>query len=119
MQAPTQTVMTARRLRRGMTPPEAKLWASLRSRQLAGLKFRRQHPIGPYILDFFSAQVRLAVEVDGSAHDRGEQIRRDTERDAWLAAHGVELLQVLARDVRDNLDWVLTEIAATARPNRS
>jgi very-short-patch-repair endonuclease len=119
MQVPTQTVMTARRLRRALTPPEARLWAALRGRQLAGLKFRRQHPIGPYILDFFSTQVRLAVEVDGAGRNRSEQIRRDTERDEWLAAHGVEVLRVLARDVRDNLEGVLALIAATARPSRS
>lgn len=70
----------ARKLRRQQTPAEAKLWACLRNRQVAGLKFRHQHPIGPYIVDFFCAARRLVVEVDGDSH--ANQPTYDRERTA-------------------------------------
>ncbi len=73
------TLRRARSLRRQLTPPEAKLWRRLRDRR-ADFKFRRQHPIGSYVLDFFCPEVRLAVEVDGDQHARREQIIRDRER---------------------------------------
>ena len=75
----------AKRLRQQMTPPEIALWLALR-RDGAGLRFRRQHPAGQYVLDFYCAPARLAIEVDGEAHARGDRPERDATRDAWLAA---------------------------------
>ncbi|WP_392354875.1 endonuclease domain-containing protein [Brevundimonas sp. LF-1] len=107
------TVETYRRaagMRRALTPPEARLWACLKAGGLEGLKFRRQHPIGPYIVDFYCPASRLAVEVDGAAHDDPEQIAHDERRARWLATQSVEVLRVRATDVRDHLDGVLASI---------
>ena len=73
------SVSRARILRRALTPPEARLWVHLRRRALDGLKFRRQHPAGVYVLDFYCAEAMLAVEVDGESHEgRGEYDARRT-----------------------------------------
>ena len=88
------TLKRARRLRQALTGPEVGLWQHLRNRQLGGFRFRRQHPLGPYILDFYCAQARLAVEIDGSGHHHPDQIRRDLRRDQWLALKGVRTLRI-------------------------
>ena len=84
----------ARKLRRDMTQAEAMLWRSLRGGGLDGLKFRRQVPIGRYVVDFLCIRHRLAVELDGAPHDRDEQKARDASRDAWLREHGYRLLRL-------------------------
>ena len=104
----------ARRFRTALTPPEARLWVHLRKHQLRALGFRRQHPIGPYILDFFCAEASLAVEVDGAVHDTEQQMRHDQRRTRWLARRGIRVIRIAARDVRDELDGVLTFIARAA-----
>jgi very-short-patch-repair endonuclease len=71
-------------VRRDMSLPEAILWECLRGRRLNGLRFRRQHPVGPYVLDFFH-EARLAIEVDGTQHDLPAQFQHDLRRDGWLA----------------------------------
>jgi very-short-patch-repair endonuclease len=98
-------------LRRSMTLPEVLLWRELRKRP-QGLKFRRQHPAGQYVLDFFCAELAVAIEVDGFAHDCGEVAEKDTERDAWLRANGVTVLRIPARDVLDDLNLVVETILA-------
>ncbi len=100
----------ASRMRRALTPPEARLWAQIKGGGLEGLKFRRQHPVGPYILDFYCAVARLAVEIDGATHDALDQIAHDARRTAWLKAHGIEVLRIRSTDVRDHLDGVLAVI---------
>jgi very-short-patch-repair endonuclease len=114
MEAPRETIELAKRLRREMSPPETRLWTALRGRKADGLRFRRQHPIGPYVLDFYCDSARLAVEVDGHAHLMGDRPRRDERRDAWLAARGIRSLRIDARDVRDELDGVVDLIVAAA-----
>jgi len=114
MEAPRETVRLARHLRRELSPPEARLWIALRGRNLGGLKFRRQHPIGPYVLDFYCDRARLAVEVDGYAHATADRPARDARRDTWLATKGIRTLRVDARDVRDEFDGVVGLILATA-----
>jgi very-short-patch-repair endonuclease len=104
----------ARKLRRQMTLPEVMLWATLRTRP-AGLKFRRQHPSGVYILDFYCGDARLAVEVDGEAHSRGDQPIRDEHRDEWLQRADVETLRVPASEILRNIDAVVNGIVARAR----
>src|SRR5215204_4686622 len=99
MRAPAKTFSRARALRRGMNLPEVVLWQGLRKGRLADLRFRRQHPIGPDILDFYCPSVRLAVEVDGFAHDNAAQVRHDHRRDAFLAERGVRVLRIAAADV--------------------
>jgi very-short-patch-repair endonuclease len=88
MRAPEVTFSRARGLRRAMSLPEVVLWQALRKRRLAGLRVRRQHPMGSYILDFYYPSARLALEVDGLAHDGANRQRRDRDRDAWLARRG-------------------------------
>src|SRR5207248_613962 len=110
----------ARELRRQMSLPEIVLWQALRRRQLIRARFRRQHPIGPYILDFYCPAARLAIEVDGSGHDIAVQAHHDERRDAWLVQRGVSVLRVAAADVlRDEtLEGVLRTIeAAVAAPS--
>src|SRR5215831_12615569 len=104
----------AHRMRRALTPPEARLWVQLRGRQLGGLKFRRQHPIGAYVLDFYCPSLRLAVEVDGFSHASDDQAAHDRARDRWLRRLGVRVLRIPAWAVRDELDRVLQEIDQTA-----
>ena len=76
-----------------MSLPEVLLWRILRDRP-GGYKFRRQHPAGPYVLDFFCAEHRLAVEVDGEVHARGDAPARDAARDAWIRSQGVRVHRV-------------------------
>jgi very-short-patch-repair endonuclease len=116
MRAPATTFKRASLLRRQMTLPEVVLWQVLRGRRLKGLRFRRQHPMGPYILDFYCPSACLAVEVDGIAHDFVEQAIHDARRDAWLNDRGVRVLRVQARDVldEDGLEGVLMAIADAA-----
>jgi very-short-patch-repair endonuclease len=94
-----------------MSLPERLLWGALRKNKI-GLRFRKQHPAGPYVLDFYCDQLKLCVEVDGEAHDF--RARHDEIRDRWLAARGVRTLRIPARDVVGNLDGVIQFIAAEA-----
>jgi very-short-patch-repair endonuclease len=102
-----------------MTLPEVVLWQALRRGKLRGLQFRRQHPVGPYILDFYCSSARLAVEIDGSTHDNERQFQHDQRRDRWLAAKRITVLRIAAADVlRDeSLDQVLTYIERMAAPS--
>jgi very-short-patch-repair endonuclease len=102
-----------------MTLPEVLLWQALRSRRLAGLRFRRQHPIGPYILDFYCTSTRLAVEIDGSVHDSAEQIRHDERRSAWLASRNIKVVRIAAAGIlkRESLEFVLQAIEQAAAPS--
>ncbi|MBL0948570.1 endonuclease domain-containing protein [Brevundimonas sp.] len=109
------TPMRAKRMRRPMSPPEARLWVRVRARRLEGCKFRRQHPCGPFILDFYCAAARLAVEVDGESHNHPDQISHDRRRTRWLAAQGIRVVRIAAVDVRDELDGVLAFILRVVR----
>ncbi len=75
--------LRARELRRAMTPAEKKLWQHIRDNQL-GAQFRKQHAVGPYIVDFFCAKAKLVIEVDGDAHADSKQAEYDAERTQWL-----------------------------------
>jgi very-short-patch-repair endonuclease len=109
-----QSYRRARVLRRQMSLPEVLLWTQLR-RQATGQKWRKQHPAGPYDLDFYCDAAKLCVEVDGEAHDRGNQPAKDSRRDAWLAANGITTVRIPAAQVLNNLEGVLLYIAETAR----
>ena len=110
----TGTVRKARILRREMTLPEVLLWQVLRKRP-GGLKFRRQHASGPYIVDFYCTDAGLAVEVDGEAHGRGDGPDRDAVRDAWLARAGIATLRITAAEVLRDVEAVCHHILAEAR----
>jgi very-short-patch-repair endonuclease len=100
-----------------MTLPEVLLWRVLRRRP-DGFKFRRQHPLGPYILDFYCALSRLAVEVDGMAYDMGQNPARDEARDRWLAARHVKTVRFAAADVQNDLDAVARLIISECEERR-
>ncbi len=104
MRAPRETIDNARRLRRSLSPPEARLWSRLRVRTPGMPAFRRQHPIGPYVLDFYCAKARLAVEIDGMSHDLGDRPERDTRRDAWLKGQGVTVMRIAAGEAMTRID---------------
>jgi very-short-patch-repair endonuclease len=101
----------ARELRREMTPQERKLWQRLRGKQLFGVKFRRQHPVDRFILDFYCYQHNLAIEIDGHSHYQPEQQAYDEARTDWLAQYGIRVIRFTNRDVDTNLEGVLGEIA--------
>jgi very-short-patch-repair endonuclease len=101
MRAPERTFVRAQSLRRSMSLPEVILWQHLRGQRLGGLRFRRQHPVGPYVLDFYCAAAGLAVEVDGRSHESRERARHDAARAAWLAEHGIRQLRLPAPDILD------------------
>ena len=105
-------IVLARQYRKALTPPEHLLWDRLKTRDGSGLIFRRQHPIGPYILDFYCAKVKLCIEVDGAIH--GVNPERDIRRDAWLSAYGIETYRILASDVFANPDDVADGIKLKA-----
>ena len=92
-----------------MSLPERLLWRELRRKQ-TGFKFRKQHPAGDYSLDFACLEAKLAIEVDGEAHDRGTNPARDEARDEWLANQGFRTLRIPAREVLADLDAVVTYI---------
>ena len=94
------TLKRAKRLRRAMTPQELGLWLRVRNRQLGGVKFRRQHPFGPYILDFYCAEARLAVEIDGRTHWSPEQEAHDARRDAHFEAMGIRTLRLSTESLK-------------------
>jgi very-short-patch-repair endonuclease len=110
----------ARQLRQSMTLPEVLLWQQLRGRRLEGLKFRRQHPIGPWILDFFHAASRTAVEIDGDwAHASGSRPAIDIRRDAWLADCGIRVVRIPAQAVLAGMGSVLDHILEEIPPSNS
>jgi very-short-patch-repair endonuclease len=93
----------ARRLRRELSLPEKLLWVRIRR---SDLKFRRQHPIGEYVLDFYCPSTKLAIEVDGAAHDLGDRPQRDERRTEWLKDQGIAVLRIPAKDVLRDPDEV-------------
>jgi len=99
----------ARKLRREMSPPEAKLWRHLRTRP-RGLKFRRQHPMGRFTLDFYCRSAAIAIEVDGDAHDMGSNPQRDEACDQRLRKRGIETLRFLALDVMQGFEVVARQV---------
>lgn len=98
MPASNHAYKSARRLRRKMSLPEVLLWQILR-KQPGYIKFRRQHPIGRYVLDFYVLELKLAIEVDGVVHDMGDRPERDEARDLWLESQGIRMLRIAAKDV--------------------
>ena len=93
-----RNVALARKLRKTMNLPEVLLWRHLRLRS-DNVKFRRQHPLGAYVLDFYCAGAKVCAEIDGIAHDMGDRLIRDEARDAWLKEQGIEVVRIPAADV--------------------
>ncbi|MEO1716688.1 MAG: endonuclease domain-containing protein [Planctomycetota bacterium] len=113
VRATESATTNAKTLRSKMSRPEVMLWQHLRRQQLEGLRFRRQHPIGSFIADFFCAEVSLVIEIDGASH-RGDRKQRDRERDAWMTERGLHVLRFRAAEVLSDLDAVLSTIRREA-----
>ena len=101
---------TARKLRLDQTEAEARLWRHLRHWPMQGTHFRRQVPIGPYVVDFACMAARLVVELDGSQHGIDENIARDAGRTGWLEAAGYRVIRFWNNDLINNMDGVLESI---------
>jgi very-short-patch-repair endonuclease len=113
------TTNNARSLRGDMPLAEKKLWQALRGKQLEGLRFRRQHPIGPYIADFACIDELLVIELDGGQHQ--DQVAYDARRTAYVESLGWQVLRFWNNDVLNNLDGVLAkvvEVLTTAPPSQ-
>ena len=106
---PLETLKRARKLRGEMSLPEVLLWRELRKRP-DGFKFRRQHPAGVYILDFYCAAVRLAIEVDGSAHDSIDGARKDAVRSHYLRSQHAATLRVPVRVLLEDTEATVVRI---------
>ena len=101
-----------RALRQRQTTAEATLWKRLRRRQLGGRRFRRQHSIGRYVVDFYCAAERLVIELDGTVHNDPLRAQADTERQRWLEARGLRVLRLRNEEVVTQSDLVLASIEA-------
>jgi very-short-patch-repair endonuclease len=106
------TKQRVRELRSNATEPERILWAALRGRNVGGLKFRRQHPIEPYIVDFYCAEARLIVELDGESHN--DQVEYDLARVEFLRRLGLTIFRVTNDDVLENIDGLARAIQKAA-----
>ncbi len=103
----------ARHLRRNLTDSEAALWSRVRNKQLLGIQFYRQKPIGEHIVDFFAPRARLVVEVDGSQHLEGDHALKDSHRDEYLVSLGLKVLRFSSREVLLESEAVLEAIYQT------
>ena len=112
-----QTELKAKRraLRNHMTEHEIILWSRIQNRQLGGFKFRRQYSVGPYVLDFYCARRKLAIEIDGGGHFEEEQIIYDQKRQAFIEQFGIRFLRFTNLDIRNNLSGVLDAIEEALR----
>jgi very-short-patch-repair endonuclease len=105
-------------MRKEMSLPEVLLWEHLRGGKLEGFRFRRQHPVGPFILDFYCPDWKLAIEVDGAAHDSPQRAEQDDRRTMWLNNQGINVMRFAARSIlaREELEGVLLTIRNALPP---
>jgi len=113
-----RSIKRAKVLRRRMTDAEVILWSRLRRRSFGEFRFRRQHPIGPYIADFACPLQRLIVEVDGGTHSTNTELSHDRRRDAYLTSRGWRVFRVTNDDVYKRIDIVLEGICLHMPPPR-
>ena len=113
------SVRQARSLRKTSTDAEQRLWSELRNRELLGFKFRRQHPVGDRIVDFYCAEAKLAIELDGSGHLYDLKREGDLDREIELYEKGVRVLRFSNSDVFEKLDCVLNLIIYAIDPEKS
>lgn len=103
-------------LRNNSTAAECTLWKVLKNRQIEGLRFRRQHSIGPYIMDFYCPEIKLCIELDGEPHDNSEQYNADMERTKYINEEGITVLRFSNNVVFKNIE-VVTESIKWFREN--
>jgi very-short-patch-repair endonuclease len=104
------TIRFAQQLRRNMTDAERTLWQHLRQRQVEGIKFRRQAPIGKYIVDFVCHQVKVIIELDGGQHNDEKNIQYDEARSQWLNSQGYFVQRYWNNEVFENIDGIVESI---------
>jgi very-short-patch-repair endonuclease len=104
---------TARTLRKNMTDSELKLWSRIRRKQIFGLQFYRQRPIGNYIVDFYCPKAQLVLEVDGLQHMQKLAVRKDNYRDSYLKQQGIKILRFDNLQVLKQLDAVVEKVYQT------
>jgi very-short-patch-repair endonuclease len=114
MRSPILTQKRAKALRRALTQPEQALWSLLR-RDLQGLHFRRQHALGPYILDFYCASAKLCVEIDGPIHN--DQVQHDARRTAWLITKRIRVIRFSVEELERRPSFVVATIVEAAAPS--
>jgi very-short-patch-repair endonuclease len=105
-----ENVDAARDLRVRQTASEKRLWEFLRYRQIGSARIRRQHAIGPFVLDFYVPTAQLAIEVDGAVHDDELVEAQDAVRTEWLETHGIRVIRFRNEDIWENVGAVLTTI---------
>ncbi len=110
-------VPAARNLRRRMTKSEALLWSRLRDRGLNGWKLRRQHPVGPYVLDFYCPELRIAIEVDGGIHEASDHPQRDASRQEVIESLGIRFIRISSADVERDIDAVIAMLESALAPS--
>src|SRR5438874_9757432 len=113
------SVRQPQRLRKNPTQAEKRLWPHLRNRQVANLKFRRQHPLDDRVLDFFCAEAKLAIELDGSGHTRYFAQVSDLERELELYEKGIRVLRFSNQVILSNRDGILNAIIYAIEPEKS
>jgi very-short-patch-repair endonuclease len=114
MQTRPNLAQFARQLRVNQTDCEQLLWQKLRSRQIANLKFRRQFPCPPYVLDFYCAELKLAIELDGGQHFETQELIHDQRRTHYLNQKGIEVARFSNLEVIQQMDDVLEQIIRIA-----
>ena len=102
-----KSLLTRRELRNNSTPEEAVLWTQIKSRKIKGYKWRRQHPIGIYILDFYCPKAKLCIELDGAAHYTYSGEREDSIRTSFLNSKGIKVIRFENRLIWDNIEGVI------------
>lgn len=112
-----ELVRKARSLRNSMTRPEIIFWSKIRSKQIFGLKFRRQQPICDYIVDFYCDSIKLIIEIDGEIHNNSDNIQYDKIRETDLINHGFQILRFDNDEVEFNLDSVLLRLNSFLEKN--
>ncbi|MDP8211812.1 MAG: endonuclease domain-containing protein [Candidatus Zapsychrus exili] len=103
-------IKICRSLRKNQTDTEQKLWFLLRSRRLNGIKFRRQHPVDNYILDFYCPKYKLCIESDGGQHYEDEEIKKDKIRTKVLSKYGIKVIRFSNKEILENIEGIYKSI---------
>jgi very-short-patch-repair endonuclease len=107
---PSDTKDLRKRLRNNPTIEEVLLWTEIKNRKLDGIKFRRQYGIGPYVVDFYSTELKLIIEVDGSIHELTEHKLKDIDRENFLNSNGFQIIRFKNSDINYRMNYVLESI---------
>ncbi len=109
---PGPNLRRAKELRENQTPPEVVFWSRVRAHRLRGLKFKRQHPIGPYVADFYCAAAAMVIELDGSTHMT--RAAQDRARDEWMHERGIFVLRIPVWKLSKDPDWIVGRVGRIA-----